>query len=92
MPFTQEYDYRFIKPVRQLRNKTLSQFSQLMNVDPSTIGKLERNELDFSHYYESKFKDAISRLEISSVELASVRIILEMKAMKDLYKSERTTE
>ena len=79
IPYKQEFDHRFIKPVRHLRNKTQADFSQFMNVDASTIGKLERGELKFSPLYDSKFKEAIKRLRVSSLELASVREIIMMK-------------
>lgn len=79
IPYKQEFDYRFIKPVRHLRNKTQQDFSEFMCVDASTIGKLERGELKFSPLYESKLKDAIKRLRVSGIELASIRKIVEMK-------------
>lgn len=79
IPYKQEFDHRFIKPVRHLRNKTQQDFSHFMGVDASTIGKLERGELKFSPLYESKFKEALKRLRVSSIELASVREIIMMK-------------
>jgi len=77
--YKQEVDYRFIKPVRMARNKTQAQLGELMNVDTSTIGKLERGELKFSPFYESKFKEALKRLRVSSIELSSIREIIMMK-------------
>ena len=82
IPYKQDFDHRFIKPIRHLRNKTQADFEQFMGVDKSTIGKLERGEIEFSPLYESKFKDAIKRLRVSNVELASVRKIIEMKAQR----------
>ncbi|MFS0621828.1 helix-turn-helix domain-containing protein [Priestia megaterium] len=82
IPYKQEFDYRFIKPVRHLRNKTQSQLGVLMNVDVSTVGKLERGELKFSPLYESKFKEAMKRLRVSNVELVSIRTMLEMKSKR----------
>jgi len=79
IPYKQEFDHRFIKPVRMARNKTQSQLGELMNVDASTIGKLERGELKFTPFYESKFKEVLKRLRVSSIELASVREIIMMK-------------
>lgn len=79
LPYRQEFDHRFLKHVRMARSKTQSQLGELMNVDASTISKLERGELKFSPLYESKFKEAIKRLRVSSVELASMRQIIEMK-------------
>ena len=82
IPYKQEFDHRFIKPVRMARNKTQSQLGELMNVDASTIGKLERGELKFSPFYESKFKEALKRLRVSSIELSSIRDILKMKSQR----------
>lgn len=82
LPYKQEFTYKHIRPVRHLRNKTLAEFSQFMNVDPSTIGKLERGELKFTPLYQSKFKDAIQRLRVSGIELASISKILEMKSQR----------
>lgn len=82
LPYKQEITYKHIRPVRHLRNKTLAEFSQFMNVDPSTIGKLERGELKFSPLYQSRFQEAIKRLRVSGIELASVSKILEMKSQR----------
>ncbi|MBG9528471.1 helix-turn-helix transcriptional regulator [Bacillus cereus] len=80
--YKQGFDYRFIKPVRQLRNQTQSDFEQVMGVDRSTIGKLERGEIEFTPLYQSKFKDAVKQIGISNIELISVSRILEMKEQR----------
>lgn len=82
IPYNQEFDYRFIKYIRHARNKSQADFVPFMNVDKSTIGKLERGELLFTPYYESKLKDAIKRLRVSSIEIASIRKIIEMKQQR----------
>lgn len=82
IPYKREFDHRFIKPVRHLRNKTQQEFSHFMGVDASTIGRLERGDLKFTPFYESKFKDAIKRLRVSGIELASISKILEMKTQR----------
>ncbi|MDP9577360.1 UNVERIFIED_ORG: transcriptional regulator with XRE-family HTH domain [Bacillus sp. 1751] len=80
LPYNMEYNYKFIKPIRMARNKTQSEFSNFMNVDTTTICKLERGQLDFTPYYDSKFKNAIKQLRVSNTELVSIRKILEIKA------------
>jgi len=82
LPYNMEYNYKFIKPIRMARNKTQSEFSNFMNVDTATICKLERGQLDFTAYYESKLKDAIKRLRVSNEELVSIRKILEVKSQR----------
>ncbi|MBT2730329.1 helix-turn-helix transcriptional regulator [Bacillus sp. ISL-75] len=81
-PYNTHLDYRYIKQVRFIRNKTLAEFSTYMNVDKSTIAKLEKNELAFTPHYEDKLRDAIKRLRVSNVELNSINKILEIKAMR----------
>ncbi|PFQ93182.1 hypothetical protein COK28_07100 [Bacillus cereus] len=82
LPYNMEYDYRFIKPIRHSRNKTLQEFSHFMGVDSATICKLENGQLDFTPYYYEKLKDTIKHLRISNIELASIRKILEMKEQR----------
>ncbi len=53
-----------------------------MEVDASTIGKLERGELAFTPTYQERFKKAMKRLRVSNVEIANIRNILEMKTRK----------
>ncbi|MGX6444266.1 XRE family transcriptional regulator [Neobacillus sp. K501] len=81
-PYNIELDYRYVKQIRFLRNHTLVSFSNYMNVDPSTIAKLEKTEISFTPYYESKLRDAIYRLRVSNIELNSIAKILEMKALR----------
>jgi transcriptional regulator with XRE-family HTH domain len=82
IPYNQEFDHRFIKHIRHARNKTQHDMVHFMNVDQSTIARLERGQIAFTPYYESKLKDAIKRLRVSSIELASIRKILEMKEQR----------
>jgi len=82
IPYNQEFDFRYIKYIRHARNKTQTEFVHFMNVDQSTIGKLERGLLEFTPYYEGKLKDAIKRLRVSSIEIASIRKIIEMKEQR----------
>lgn len=48
-----------------------------MNVSYSTLSRLENGHIEFSPFYESKFRQALQRLHISDLELASIRIIVE---------------
>lgn len=82
IPYNQEFDHRFIKPVRHLRNKTLIEFEHFMGVDSTVICRLEKGQIEFTPLYQERFKNAIKRLRVSSVELASVRRIIEMKELR----------
>lgn len=79
LPYNQEFDHRFIKPIRHARNKTLVEFSKYMGVDHTTINKLEKGHLEFTPYYSEKLKDAVKRLRISNIEIVSIRNIIEAK-------------
>lgn len=83
LPFTLNYDYRLIKLVRQLRNLTLAEFSIFMNVNQSTIARLEKDSLEFSVFYQSKFHEAIKQLKISNIEMASLTILLELQIQQE---------
>lgn len=84
LPYNQleNVDYRYIKQVRFIRNKTQSEMAELMHVDSAVISRLERNEIVFSPLYQERFKEACKRLRVSNIELASIRKILEMKKQR----------
>lgn len=75
-------DYRFIRHIRLLRNKTLSEFSNFMNVDTATISRLENNKVTFTPFYESKLRDAIRKLKISNAELLAVKNVIDFRYKK----------
>lgn len=77
-PLTHEY----IKPIRMMRNKTQAQMGEIMNVDAATVGRLERNEIEFTPLYQSKLRDAIRRLRVSRYELNSIHSLLEAKKLR----------
>ena len=77
-----DLDYRYIKQVRFLRNKTLKQMEEIMGVDYSVISRLERKELNFTPIYQDRFRTACKKLRVSNIEIDSVRKILEMKEQR----------
>ena len=83
LPFISEYNYKYLREVRHLRNLTINEFSQYMKVDVGTISRIENNQVPFSIHYESKFKDAIEELEISNLELKSVEKVIELRALRE---------
>lgn len=84
VPFIHDYDCRLLKAVRQIRNLTLLEFSKYMEVDPSTITRLENKTLDFSSLYQQRFATALARLDITKMELVSLTVLLE-KGKNDDY-------
>jgi transcriptional regulator with XRE-family HTH domain len=76
------YDYRMIKPIRLLRNKTLKEWGILMGTDPATISKIENGLLDFSPLYQERFKVAMQKARITNIEIVSVKTIIEVRGRK----------
>ncbi|MFS0639189.1 hypothetical protein AB1K84_25275 [Mesobacillus foraminis] len=54
-----------------------------MKIDIGTLSRLERNELDFSIHYESKFNQALERLKVSQLELETVKRVIELKRQQN---------
>ena len=84
IPFFHEYDYRYIREVRRLRNLTLIEFSSYMKVDVADLSRLENGLLSFSVHYQSKFHEALQELSVSNLELISVKRIIELKAQRGI--------
>ncbi|MBD7971385.1 helix-turn-helix domain-containing protein [Paenibacillus gallinarum] len=84
LPYNQldSVDYRYIRQVRFLRNKTLKQFEEFMGVDHTVISRLENGQIEFSPLYKERFKEACRRLRVSNIELVSIRKLLEMKSQR----------
>lgn len=84
LPYNQldSVDYRYIRQIRFIRNKTQKELAELMTVDNVVISRLERNEISFSPLYQEHFKLACKRLRVSNMELASIRKLLEMKEQR----------
>lgn len=80
--YNQPLTHEYIKPIRVMRNKTQAQMGEMMQLDASTVGKLERGELDFSPLYESKLRDSIRRLRVSRFELNSIHSLLQAKKLR----------
>ena len=85
-PYKQDYhlDYRFLKMVRIHRNLTQNAMSEYMGVDVPTISRLERQELQWSPLYASKFKDAAKRIGLSNMEVVSLRKVIELREKRGL--------
>ncbi|MDR4946512.1 helix-turn-helix domain-containing protein [Neobacillus cucumis] len=72
-------DYRYIKQVRFIRNKTQKEMAELMDCDHVAISRLERGEIALSPLYKERFIQACKRLKVSSAELVNIRESLELK-------------
>ena len=65
-------DYRFLKQIRLLTNKTTYELADYMEVDQATLSKLENQSIKFTQYYEQKLKMAIKKLNLSNYELLAI--------------------
>lgn len=86
LPYNQDFhlDYRFLKMVRIQRNLTQKDMSEYMGVDVPTISRLERQELQWSPLYASKFHEAAKRIRLSNIEVASLRKVIELRETRGL--------
>lgn len=82
LPHERKITYQMIKYLRLCRNITQTQFGEICKIDQSVLGKLERGELPLSPHYESKIMDGIRALNISQLELVSVKRIVELKEQR----------
>lgn len=83
-PHERKVSYQMIKYVRLCRNMTQEQFGEACKMDRSVLAKLERGEFPLSPHYEAKVMDGIRALNISQLELVSVKRIVELKAQRGI--------
>ncbi|MEY2369858.1 helix-turn-helix domain-containing protein [Lysinibacillus capsici] len=65
-------DYRFLKQIRLLINKTTYELAIYMGIDQATLSKLENQTIKFTDYYEQKLKIAIKKLHLTNFELLAI--------------------
>ena len=65
-------DYRFLKQIRLLTNKTTYELAIIMGIDQATVSKLENQTIKFTPYYEQRLKLAINKLNITNFELLAI--------------------
>lgn len=79
LPYLQHLDRRYLRYIRLIRNKTQRQLGELMDVDKSTVSKLETGQFELNDYYEKRLREAIYRMRISNSELANIREMINRK-------------
>lgn len=77
-------DVRYLRQVRLLRSLTLKDMEGLMQVDASTLSKLENGVLDYTPVYSSRFEEAAKKLRLSNVEIDSLRKIIQIKESRGI--------
>ncbi|MDA2383127.1 helix-turn-helix transcriptional regulator [Bacillus cereus] len=84
LPYQQKITYQMIKYIRLCRNMTQTHFGEICKVDQSVLAKLERGDLPLSPHYETKILEGCKVLNISELELLSVKRIVELKAQRGI--------
>ncbi|MEH6433384.1 helix-turn-helix transcriptional regulator [Bacillus sp. H7(2023)] len=79
LPYQQKITYQMIKYLRLCRNMTQEQFGQVCKIDQSVLARLESGSIELSTNYESKIIDGCKVLNISELEMQSVKRIVELK-------------
>ena len=82
LPYQQKISYQMIKYLRLCRNMTQTQFGGVCKVDQGVLAKLERGDLPLSPHYETKILEGCKALNISELELVSVKRIVELKEQR----------
>lgn len=83
LPYQNKVSYQEIKYIRLCKNFTQEQFGEICKIDQSVLGKLERGELPLSPLYASKIMDGVRALNISDLELQSIRKLLQLKQNRE---------
>lgn len=73
-----------LKYLRLCRNMTQAQFGEVCKVNQAVLAKLERGDLELSIHYETKILDGCRALNISELEMLSVKRIVELKAERGI--------
>ncbi|MFK9120505.1 helix-turn-helix domain-containing protein [Peribacillus frigoritolerans] len=84
LPYESKIKYPMIKYIRLCRNLTQEQFGTVCKIDQGVLAKLERGDLDLSIHYESKIIEGCRALNISDLELQSVKRLVELKEQRGI--------
>ncbi|OBW53324.1 helix-turn-helix domain-containing protein [Bacillus cereus] len=79
LPYQQKISYQMIKYLRLCRNMTQEQFGQVCKIDQSVLARLESGSIELSMNYESRVLEGCKVLNISELEMQSVKRIVELK-------------
>lgn len=84
LPYESKITYPMIRYIRLCRNLTQEKFGEVCRIDQGVLAKLERGVLDLSIGYESRIIEGCRALNISELELKSVKRITELKAQRGI--------
>lgn len=78
-----DFDFRLIKVIRQMKNKTQVQWSELMGIANTTLCDLEKGKHEFSPFYYEKMKVAMKKVDFSDFELETAHKLARYKQIKN---------
>ncbi|TVX77814.1 helix-turn-helix transcriptional regulator [Peribacillus simplex] len=84
LPYESKITYQMIKYIRLCRNLTQEKFGEVCKIDQGVLAKLERGDLDLTIHYETKVLEGCRALNISELELKSVKRITELKKQRGI--------
>ena len=84
LPFQSKITYPMIKYIRLCRNMTQAKFGEVCRINQGVLARLETGDLELTIHYETKVMDGVRALNISNLELASVKRIVELKAQRGI--------
>jgi transcriptional regulator with XRE-family HTH domain len=79
IPFQSTITYPMIKYLRLCRNMSQDQFGNACKIDQSVLARLELGVIELSINYESKIIEGCRALNISELEMLSVKRLVELK-------------
>lgn len=84
IPFQSKITYPMIKYLRLCRNLSQEQFGNACKIDQSVLARLELGSIELSINYESKILEGCRALNISELELKSVKRLVELKEQRGI--------
>lgn len=84
IPFQSKITYPMLRYLRLCRNMSQEQFGKVCKIDQSVLARLELGVIELSINYESKIIEGCRALNISELELKSVKRITELKAQRGI--------
>lgn len=84
LPYQQKITYQMLPYLRLCRNLTQEQFGQACKIDQSVLARIESGSIELSINYESRVLEGCKVLNISELEMLSVKRILELKTQRGI--------
>lgn len=84
LPYQSKINHHMIKYLRLCRNMNQEQFGQVCKIDQSVLARLESRAIELSINYETKILKGCRSLNISELEMSSVKRIVDLKQQRGI--------